>query len=492
VTHVVDRHRRVPGNRSRRTSIALLAVGLITAVLLSPAVASGQTELRRFTIVAAGDLLVHGRVADLAAVNAAPGGGWDFWPMLEPIEPWVSSADLALCHFEGTISSTDTGLSYYPRFVAPNSIADAIAAAGWDGCSTATNHGLDAGISGVNMTLDEFDARGIGHSGTARTPEERLPRLYDVEGVIVAHLAFSQHYNGLRTPSDMTWAANLIDVDQILEDARWARQQGAEFVVLSVSWGSEYTVDPISYQRQVAEQILNDPAVDLIIGHHPHIVEPIGMINDKYVVYSMGNHLSNQNVFWGPQYYGTEDGLMVIAHVAEQSDGSFVTESMEVVPTWVRFQDLAVFSAQDALARGIASETVLTNSIDRTWSRVNRLGAPGIWLSQDPHPAVSCENKRATVLGTRGDDDLAGTDGPDVIVGRDGNDTISALAGDDIICAGAGDDVVDAGAGTDRVWGGSGADQITGSGPLDVFFGGTGDDMCATTSIVVICENPLP
>lgn len=476
-------------SRARDLRLGVAFALVLTSVILAPAPARSGEAPRRFTIAAAGDVLIHGRVATIAATNAGVDGGWDFAPMMAPIEPWVSSADFSICHLESVLSSTNTGLSYYPRFVVPNSVADAIRETGWDACSTATNHGLDGGIPGIETTLDELDERAIGHSGTARTPDERLPALYEVEGVRIAHLAFSDHYNGLETPSDMRWAANVIDVDTILADALWAREQGAEFVVLSMSWGWEYSVDPSDFQRRVAEEVLTDGAVDLILGHHAHVVQPIDVIDGRYVVYGMGNHLSNQQSRWGPSYYSTEDGLLVIAHVAEQPDGSFATESIEVVPTWVRFDDLTVFSAQDARSTGVADEWVLTESIDRTWERVTRLGAPGVWLSEDPFRAISCEGRRADVLGTPGDDVLDGTDGDDVIVGRGGDDVIRAWAGDDLVCAGAGDDEVDAGYGADRVWGGDGDDTLVGRSILDLLFGGPGIDSCSARPIVAICES---
>lgn len=467
------------------TRLVVAAVVAVAVTAASPPARSAH-EPRRFTIAAAGDILVHGRVADLAAA-AADGPGWDFTPMLAAIEPWVASADFAICHLEGTISSTNTGLSYYPRFVAPHQIADAIAAGGWDACSTANNHGLDAGYDGIVATLDELDARGIGHTGTARTPEERLPSLYEVEGVRIAHLAFSQHFNGLAPPADKPWAANTIDVAAILDDARWAREQGAEFVVLSLSWGAEYTVDPIGYQRSVATDLLTDGAIDLIVGHHAHVVQPIEVIDGRYVVYGMGNHLSNQNVRWGPQYYATEDGLLVIAHVVESPDGGFVTESIEVVPTWVRFDDLTVLPAQDALSQGYGPPGALTTSIERTWARASLLGAP-ITLAADPHPAVACDGRRASILGTSHDDVIEGTDGDDVIVAGAGDDRIRARDGDDLICAGPGDDIVDAGTGRDRVWGERGDDLLDGGSILDLLIGGPGIDTCGTRPIVAVCE----
>ena len=434
-------------------------------------------------------MLIHSRLADLAARNANEPGEWDFWPMLQSIEPWVASADFAICHLESVLSSTNERFSYYPRFIAPNQVADALAAAGWDACSVASNHALDGGFDGVTTTLDELDARGIGHSGTARSPDEQRPSLYEVNGVTIAHLSFAQHFNGLSLPEDQAWAANQLDVEVVLSDARWARRQGAEFVIVSLHMGVEYTSNPIGYQRSVAEALLTDPAVDLILGHHPHVVEPIGMVGDKYVAYSMGNHISNQQPRWGPEYFATNEGQLLFIRVEEASNGLAVT-GIDVVPTWVRLKDLQVFAAQDALRLGVESEHVLTRSIERTMERTLRLDADNVQLAPDPWPSISCHGTRATILGTDSAEVLTGSDEADVIVGRGGDDTIRAGPGDDIICAGTGDDRVDAGTGIDRVHGGPGADSLSGAGPINILFGGVGIDECSGIAIVIACENP--
>ena len=305
----------------------------------------------------------------------------------------------------------------------------------------------------------------------------------------IAHLSSSQHFNGLEAPADQPWLANRIDTESIITDAEWARDQGAEFVIVSLHWGVESSPNPIGFQRSTAETLLGDPAVDLIIGHHPHVVEPIEMINDKYVAYSMGNHISNQHPAWGPDYYATNEGQLLFFNVVDGPTGPYVA-SVDVVPTWVRVDDLQVFAAQDALRLGIEPEHVLTRSIERTMERTLRLDPPGVRLAQDPWPAVSCAGQRATVLGTHGDDLLQGTDAADVIVAGAGDDTIAAGAGDDTVCAGSGDDSIDAGAGFDRVFGEEGDDQLGGTGPLNLFFGGAGNDRCVGFSVVVACEMP--
>lgn len=484
--------RCIPREHMRHRWAVLTAFALVIPCL-APAAHGEETGPRSFTILAAGDILIHTRQARLAAQSAG-GDGWDFWPQMQHIEPWVASADLAICHLEVPLSSTNTGLSYKPAgFLVPNQLADAIGRTGWDTCSTATNHALDAGLDGVTTTLDELDARGIGHAGTARTAAERLPALHDVQGVTVAHLSFAQDFNGRRLPAGQEWAVNRIDVETILADARWARDRGADFVVLSLSWGNEFATTPSTEQQEMARTILEDGSVDLILGHHPHVSQPIGHINDRYVVYSMGNHVATMHSEWRPQeFYGTEDGLMVRVHVTEMPDGSFAAASIEVIPTWLRTSDMAVLAAQDAIARDAAPTGVLIASLDRTWSRANRFDAPGLRLAEDPFPAVTCEGRRATVVGSNGDDVLEGTDGDDVIVGRGGDDVIRSWAGDDLVCGGDGDDVIDAGFGTDRVWGGEGDDTLRGRSALDVLIGGAGFDTCATRPILVLCEAGLP
>ena len=152
---------------------------------------------RSFTITAGGDILIHRTLAQIADANAPGANVYDFSPMLDPIEPWVGEADLAICHLEGALDPQNTGLSYYPLFNAPHEVADALAAAGYDACSTAGNHTLDHGFSGMSDTLDILDAAGIGHAGSARIEEERLPSLYEVNGVTVGHIAYTYDTNGI-------------------------------------------------------------------------------------------------------------------------------------------------------------------------------------------------------------------------------------------------------------------------------------------------------
>lgn len=436
--------------------------------------AGGQAEPRSFTIAAAGDILIHGRVARTAQ---QPDGSYDFAPMFEPIEPWLSPADLAICHLEGTLTPTNSGLRFYPRFVGPHEVAQAIVGAGYDLCSTAGNHAMDAGWQGIVDTLDVLDEAGVHHDGTARSERESRAGLYRIgdPAVTVGHLSYTYGLNGLPRPEGRPWAVNVIDPDAILSDAEAARQSGAEFVVVSLHWGVERRVTPTSSQRSLARTLLESPHVDLILGSHAHVIQPVSQIAGKFVVYGMGNHLSNQNSAYGPDYHATEDGVVVIVTATEQPDGTFAT-TLSYAPTWVRLRDYAILSTQDALLRNDPEAHLIESSQLRTIERISRLDAP-VGLAASPWPEVTCFGHRATIVGTPGDDILVGTPDDDVIVGRDGDDLILAGDGTDLVCGDAGDDHLAGGPGPGKVIGGVGEDMLSASS-ASVIMGGPGRDIC--------------
>jgi poly-gamma-glutamate capsule biosynthesis protein CapA/YwtB (metallophosphatase superfamily) len=462
---------------------ALPVLSISAALLAAASPSGGQRAGRSFTLAASGDILVHQAIAAAAAGYAPASGGYDFRPLLRPIEPWIADADFAICHLEGTLSPTNTGLLYQEEdehpayFNAPREVAAALAATGYDACSTAGNHALDRGLAGVRETLEVLDAAGVGHAGTARSQEERLPTLYRVNGVRVAHLAYTIGTNEPR-PYDARWAVNLIDAEAILADARWAREHGAEFTVVSLHWGTEYTSAPDGLQLRLAEALTASPDVDLILGHHAHVVQPLTLVNGKVVAYGLGDHLSNiQPTADGPKY-GAGDGVIVQLTVAEQETGRFAVTAVAVTPTLVYPPTKQVLSVEHTLASGAdgAFAAALQASAARTLGTLGRLDPAPAVLSAQPWPSLVCRGHVATLAGTSEPDVLVGTFGDDVIVGRGGNDTILALEGDDLICGGDGDDSLWGGAGRDELWGGAGGDDLYGAGGPDRLYGELGID----------------
>jgi len=323
---------------------------------------------RTATIAFGGDVLIHEPVWEAAAVD----GGYDFGPMLAPIRPILAAADLALCHLEVTLAREGQAPTGYPRFRAPGQLADALAGAGFAGCSVASNHSLDHGEAGVAATLDALDAAGLGHVGTARTPEEdRAPRLYDAGGIAVGHLSYSYGFNGLRPPAGKEWLVDAIDPARILEDAAALRAAGAELVVVSLHWGNEYAHGITAAQREVAEALAAVPgAVDLVVGHHAHVVQPISKVGDLWVVWGLGNLLSNNS----PRCCTVvaTDGLVVTARIGDREDGTGVeVQAITYTPTWNERDGFRVLPAAETLLGDV--EPTLAEALRSSWQRTHEL-----------------------------------------------------------------------------------------------------------------------
>jgi poly-gamma-glutamate synthesis protein (capsule biosynthesis protein) len=252
---------------------------------------------RSFTLVAAGDVLLHSALWDQAKRDAAAEGrdGMDFESMLAAMKPMVSAADLAICHMETPIAPPDGPYSSFPVFSVPEEIVPALAATGFDACTTGSNHTLDKGAAGIDRTLAAFDAAGMKHAGSARFPEEAATTTFiEANGVAVAMLSYAFGFNGFSYPNGETWRANQIDEGRILADAAAARQRGAEVVVVSLHWGNEYVHEPNAQQNDLAPRLIRSPDIDLLLGHHAHVVQPVQNIDGEWVVYGMGNMIANQ------------------------------------------------------------------------------------------------------------------------------------------------------------------------------------------------------
>ncbi|MGR4883851.1 CapA family protein [Streptomyces sp. LARHCF249] len=267
----------------------------------SPAPARpGQGQGRPFTLVATGDIIPYPSVIQRSADDAGAAGEYDFRKILAGVEPLVSAADLAICHHEIPYGRPGGPYTGYPLFKAPHQLADALKDTGYDSCSTASNHTLDDGAEGLARTLEHLDRVGIRHVGSGRSAEEgKAPALMSAGGAKVAQLAYTYGTNGIPLPEGEPWAVNLIDEDRILADARAARAGGANVVVLSVHWGTEWQTAPDEQQRELAQALTASrgadglPDIDLVIGTHNHVPQPYEKINGTWVVFGMGDQVAS-------------------------------------------------------------------------------------------------------------------------------------------------------------------------------------------------------
>ncbi len=294
---------------------------------------------RSARLMFAGDVLTH-----LGVVRAAcrPGKPCNFARLLAPTASLVSAADLAVCHLEVPIVAPGQKVSGYPTFGAPGALAPALAATGWDHCSTASNHTIDRGLAGVDSTLNALDAVRISHSGSARTAEEsRTVVVREVNGIRIALLSATYGLNGLRLPKDQPWRVKRIDPAALIAAATAAKQAGVHVVIVSLHWGNEYQHSPTKSQRNIARALMNSGQIDLIVGHHAHVVQPIEQVNGRWVVFGMGNHISGQ-VPVGAKL-GTQDGMIVEVNLAQQADGTVSVATPVVHPTWNNPADKRVY-----------------------------------------------------------------------------------------------------------------------------------------------------
>ncbi|MFF7242305.1 CapA family protein [Embleya sp. NPDC008237] len=292
-------------DRSRDTPHGDSAASVPTASAPAPAASgNGPTTL---TLTTTGDVLAYPTIIAQSERDAAgaPGGasgsggsGNDFHKIFADVVPLVQKADLALCHMETPYAPPEGPFTGYPIFAAPPQIARTLADTGYDGCSTASNHTLDGGFTGLQRTLDTLDAAGVRHAGSARTEQEAAPTILDVKGVKVAHLSWTYDTNGIPLPEGKPWSVNVIDKDRMIAQARAARAAGAELVLLSVHWGTEWQREPDAQQRALAKELTASTNngvkdVDLIIGTHNHVPQAYEKVNGTWVIYGMGDELAN-------------------------------------------------------------------------------------------------------------------------------------------------------------------------------------------------------
>ena len=338
------------------------------------------------TLVFSGDVLPHMPVNNRAAANGRSTGiPYDFAPMLAPMQPILEQVDLAICHMEVPLHPEGESPSGYPSFGAPPDIVAGIRSAGFDGCSTASNHSLDKGRRGIDRLLDEMDRHQLKHNGTARSADDGggPATVYEIDGVRIAHLSWSYGFNGYSLPEDAPWAANQIDSERILLAAMKARMDGADLIVTSLHWGEEYRHDPTPAQERIAQELTASPDIDLIIGHHAHVVQPISKVNDTFVVWGLGNQLSNQTEL------ERRDGLTVRVNAVRDGTGRWSVNTIDAIPTFVDRSTYSVLPVVETLiwssypALGVDE---LRLSYQRTSDVLARRPTPGVVLA--PLPAI--------------------------------------------------------------------------------------------------------
>ena len=255
----------------------------------SPPDGAGCAPADCVDVVVSGDVLLHPALWEQAKRDG--GGTYDFGPLLSGLRPFLAEAELAVCNLETPLAPDGGPYSGYPSFAVPPQIAPALKATGYDACTTASNHTVDAGTAGVERTLDTLDAAGLAHTGSYRTAAAaKQPLIVDAGGARIGIVAATYGLNGME--ADTAWRVDLIDTRRLVAKARQARAAGADIVLAALHDGVEYTSTPSARQVQVSRALAESGAFDFVYGHHTHSVLPLEKHAGVWIAYGLGNSVA--------------------------------------------------------------------------------------------------------------------------------------------------------------------------------------------------------
>ena len=282
-----------------------------------------KEKIYKASLITAGDNLIHSSLYKDANKNANY-NGYDFKPMYELIKPIVSNYDIAYYNQETILGGTELGLSDYPTFNSPQEVGDAMIDAGFNLVSLATNHTIDSGEKAVLASREYWNKQSnVLAVGSYSSEEERNEvQIREVNNITYTMLNYTYGTNGIRIPSGKEYLVNVwptdLDINDpendneyqayketVKEDIERVRDK-VDLLIVAMHWGVEYTHEPTEYEKDMAEY-LSSLGVDLIIGTHPHVIQPVTWIDDTLVIYSLGNFISAQ---YQDQNYNKMVGLM--------------------------------------------------------------------------------------------------------------------------------------------------------------------------------------
>lgn len=274
-------------------------------------------------MIMVGDALIHDRLYNTVRNED---GSYDFKPTIQYIKPIITKYDLKYYNQETILGGAELGYSSYPQFNSPNEVGDAFLDAGFNLVSLATNHTMDKGERGVLNSVNYWKSKkNVVYSGQWSSWDERNEvHVYDINGISYAFFSYTTWTNGLETPNGKEYLNNVYSDEKAANDISKIRDL-VDVVIVAMHWGTEYSLDVSSSQEYIANYLAG-LGVDLIIGSHPHVVEPVEYINNgkTFVIYSLGNFLSAQ--------YGIDrlTGLMVEVTIKKVVDvDGTITVSIE-------------------------------------------------------------------------------------------------------------------------------------------------------------------
>lgn len=294
------------------------------------------TEPTTIHMSAIGDIMCH--LTNIKNAYSPTSKDYDFSNVFKNIKDYTKNADITIGNLETTFAGESRGYTGYPTFNAPEVLGKNLKDIGVDVLSTANNHCMDKGYSGLVSTLDFLDEYGISHMGTSRSEDEQNKILVkDVNGIKIAFLSFTYGTNGITVPSDKSYSVNLIDKELIKKQIELAKAENVDVICVNMHWGVEYKLKQNSTQEDLADFLFKN-GVDIILGSHPHVLEPMekrtitlddGTTKDGFVIYSLGNFVSGQI------YANTKSTVILDIQITKDSDGKISIDSVNYTPVYL-------------------------------------------------------------------------------------------------------------------------------------------------------------
>ena len=298
---------------------------------------SVQNEDITFTLATTGDIMCHNTNFQDAYNSSTK--SYDFSYYFTDIKQYLQAADITIGNLETTLSGAKRGYSGYPTFNTPEILAKNLKDAGFNVVSTANNHCMDKGYSGIESTIDFLDKADLAHTGTFKSKKDQETILIkNVKGVNIAFLSFTYGTNGIAIPKDKSYAVNLIDKNLIKSQIELAKKQNPDLICVSMHWGIEYQTKANKEQQNLADFLFNN-GVDVILGNHSHVPQQMekrtiklddGTTKDGFVIYSLGNFMANQN-----KQYTNDSAILKLQITKHKGDGKITIDKATYTPTYM-------------------------------------------------------------------------------------------------------------------------------------------------------------
>ncbi len=310
-------------------------------------------EVSRAKISVTGDVIIHNPLLNSAKVSK---NEYNFNYIYKYLKSYATASDYAVTNLETTLGGSDyTG---YPVFSTPDSLIDSITDAGFDMLLTANNHANDTGFKGMSRTAKVLNEKRVDFIGTVENESDKRYLVKDVNGIKLGMVCYTyegrartdgmKYLNGImnKKSAAIINTFNVRNLDEFYTELGQhidaMKSEGAEAIIVYIHWGEEYELEPNSSQKKMAQKLC-DMGVDVIVGGHPHVVQPMKLLTSKtdsshktVCIYSIGNSVSNQRKNYMKLKTGhTEDGVFISFTFSKYSNGKVIVSDVDIIPTWV-------------------------------------------------------------------------------------------------------------------------------------------------------------